>query len=116
MDGTERYNVNNLQNIRRGNVGDENEQYYWGLYELEDLFDPNWLPEFRRRRGVLVVTDAFQPVDFFRLYFPVEALQLIADETNRYAAQYFDEPIDLPLLSNFANGKIKQQKKFLRGW
>lgn len=93
---------NRIQNVPVMNndiVNDAAEPYNWELYEMEDPFYPEWLPAFRRRRGVLIDTDTFQPVDFFRLYFPDEAVQLIVDETNRYATQYLDAHVDLPPFS-----------------
>ncbi len=54
-------------------------------YEFDDPYTPDWLPEYRRRAGVLVDTSDFKAFDFFKLYFPDEVIQLICTETNRYA-------------------------------
>ena len=43
----------------------------------------------------------FQPVYYFKLFFPDEAFDFIAEETNRYAMQYLDTTIDFPANSRF---------------
>eukprot|EP00745_Piridium_sociabile_P004562 TRINITY_DN12743_c0_g1_i2.p1 TRINITY_DN12743_c0_g1~~TRINITY_DN12743_c0_g1_i2.p1 ORF type:complete len:167 (+),score=34.64 TRINITY_DN12743_c0_g1_i2:343-843(+) len=55
---------------------------------MEDPFEQDWLPPFTRRRGVLVDTRDFSPVDYFQLFFPDDVFQFLATETNRYAAQF----------------------------
>lgn len=37
------------------------------------------------------------------MFFPDEALDLIALETNRYAGQYFDNTVDLPRASRLSS-------------
>lgn len=37
--------------------------------------------------GVLVDTTGFQPVDFYQLFFPDEAYQLMVDQSNLYGEQ-----------------------------
>ena len=61
----------------------------------------NQLPVYDRRQSVLVDTSDFSPGDFFKLYFPAEAIELISIETNRYAEQLFDAPHDFDSHSPF---------------
>ena len=63
-------------------------------YGFEAPYEPDWLPNYERRHAVLVDTSDFLVVDFFRLHFPQQAVELICNETNRYAEQYFDTPVD----------------------
>jgi hypothetical protein len=42
-----------------------------------------------------------EPIDFFMLFFPEAAFDLITEETNRYALNFFDKPADLPPSSRF---------------
>lgn len=70
--------------------------FHWEYYDDFDPFDSDWLPEFTQPSGVLVDTTDFQPVDYFKLFFPDEAFDLIAEETNRYAMQYLDTPVNFP--------------------
>jgi len=46
-------------------------------------------------------TSDYMPVDYFRLFFPDEAFDLIVTETNRYGEQFFDNPSELPTHSGF---------------
>lgn len=62
---------------------------------------PDWLPAYQQRRSVLVDTSGFSAVDFFKLYFPDDAIQLICTETNRYAEQFFDGANELGPHSRF---------------
>ena len=63
----------------------------------------DWLPDYNRRKGVLVDTSDFMPVEYFKLFFPDEAFELITNETNRYALQLFDDPSPLPQHSRYNN-------------
>ena len=45
-------------------------------------------PVFTAHPGVIPDTDGMAPVDFFRLMFDGDVLNLIFTETNRYASQY----------------------------
>ena len=52
------------------------------------------LPKFTERPGILVDATEFSPVNLFYMFFPDEAFTLISNETNRYAGQYLDTPVD----------------------
>ncbi|XP_076465783.1 uncharacterized protein LOC143297359 [Babylonia areolata] len=55
---------------------------------MDDPYCPEeWLPNFTKKTGVLVNTDNFHPVDFFMLFFPESAFQLMADHSNLYAEE-----------------------------
>jgi len=75
---------------RQGQRGrrDKDPKYKWEKYPDHDPFINDWLPDFNRRRGILVDTTDFSEGDYFKLFFPNEAFQLIAMETNRYASQF----------------------------
>ena len=60
------------------------------------------VPEFTEVQGVAVrLPDNPKVMDFFNLYLTNEIFQLIVDETNRFAYQYFDEHPE-SVNSNFA--------------
>ena len=46
-------------------------------------------------------TSEFAAVDFFYLFFPNEAFELISTETKRYASQYLDSTVDFAPSSRF---------------
>ncbi|XP_067023688.1 piggyBac transposable element-derived protein 4-like [Acropora muricata] len=73
----------------------------WEIYEDIDPFESTWLPKFTERPGILVDATEFSPVDFFYMFFHDEAFTLISNETNRYASQYLDTPVDLEPSSRF---------------
>ena len=73
----------------------------WEIYEDIDPFESTWLPKFTERPGILVDATKFPPVDFFYMFFPDEAFTLISNETNSYASQYLDTPVDLEPSSRF---------------
>ena len=72
------------------------EQIEWEVYEDFDPYESVWLQDYSERQGILVNTTNFTPVDFFYLFMPDAAFELISVETNRYALQYLDDPADLP--------------------
>ena len=76
-------------------------QFEWEGYDDLDPYQPDWLPGYDRRPGILVETTDFQPVDYFQQFFPREAFQLIADQTNLFALQFFDNPAPLSPHSRF---------------
>ncbi|KAL9977456.1 hypothetical protein ACROYT_G014860 [Oculina patagonica] len=76
-------------------------QIEWEIYEDFDPYESVWLQDYNERQGTLVDTTNFSPVDFFHLFMPEAAFELIYVETNRYAFQYFDDPSDLPPSSRF---------------
>ena len=89
------------QNVRDGTAQDAGNNFVWHYYDKEDPYEPDWLPVYDRRQSVLVDTSDFSPVDFFKLYFPDEAIELISNEANRYAEQFFDAPHDFDSHSRF---------------
>ncbi|XP_076453590.1 uncharacterized protein LOC143288830 [Babylonia areolata] len=54
-----------------------------------------WLPNFTKKTGVLVSTDNFHPVDFFMLFFPESAFQLMADQSYLYAEELQSDVTEL---------------------
>ena len=58
----------------------------WEMLERNDFVDLNseWLPPFISRQGVLVDTNNFEAVDYFKLFFPDTLVEHIMNETNRY--------------------------------
>lgn len=77
----------------------------WEVYEDIDPYESVWLEDYNERQGILFDSSNFAPVDFFKLFMPDAAFDLIAMETNRYAMQYFDDPTDLPPSSRFLKWK-----------
>lgn len=78
----------------------------WEVYEDIDPYESEeWLQEYNERQGILVDTSNFGPVDFFHLFMPDAAFELIATETNRYAMQHFDSSCDLSPNSRFQKWK-----------
>ncbi|KAL9976949.1 hypothetical protein ACROYT_G014298 [Oculina patagonica] len=67
------------------------EQIEWEVYEDFDPYESVWLQDYNERQGILVDTTNFTPVDFFHLFMPEAAFELISVETSRYAFQYFDD-------------------------
>ncbi len=70
------------------------EQIEWEVYEDFDPYESVWLQDYNERQGILVDTTNFTPVDFFHLFMPEAAFELISVETSRYAFQYFDDQGD----------------------
>ena len=88
----------------------------WSVYDDNDPWEPDWIPPFSGHTGVLVDTTDFSPVDYFRLYFPENAFELMVEETNSYALQFLDSTVDLSVGSRFANMKpvtIEEMKSFV---
>ena len=59
-------------------------QIEWELYEDIDPYESVWLQDYNERQGILVDTTNFTPVDFFYLFMPEAAFELISVDTNRY--------------------------------
>ena len=90
--------------------------FAWEYYSYIDPFESDWLQDYTERQGILVDTADFEPVDYFYQFFPEEAFQLIAAETNRYADQFFDTPVDLPPSSRFhswSETNVDEMKAFV---
>lgn len=88
----------------------------WQHYDPMDPYEPDWIEEFVERRGVLVDTTNFEPLQYFSLYFPEEAFQLIVDQTNDYAMQFFDNTQDISPRSRFRQMKptsVMEMKVFV---
>ena len=81
--------------VENGNTS----QFEWTA--VPENFRPNGLQGYRQRRGVLVDTTDFKPVDYFKLYFTNQVFEIMAEETNRYATQSLDKPYDFPPHSRF---------------
>lgn len=52
------------QNVRYGAAQDAGNNFVWDYYEMEDPYEPDWLPVYDRRQSVLVDTSDFSPVDY----------------------------------------------------
>lgn len=76
-------------------------QIEWEHYEDVNPYESVWLQDYNERQGILVDTTNFTPVDFFYLFMPEAAFELISVETNRYAMQYLDDTADPPPRSHF---------------
>ena len=72
----------------RHNHNHQAEQIEWEVYEDFDLYESVWLQDYNERQGILVDTINFTSVDFFHLFMPEAAFELISVEKNRYALQY----------------------------
>ena len=81
--------------------GENTADFNWTMYGNGDLHNANWLQPYSRRRGVLVDTEGFQPVDFFKVFFPNALFEQIAEQTNLYASQYFEAEPNLAPKSRF---------------
>lgn len=82
------------------------QQFDWDDYDFLDPHYPDWLPDYQRQWRVLVDTSDCMPVDYFRLFFPDEAFDLIVTETNRCGEQFFDNRSELHPIPVFVNGTI----------
>ena len=54
---------------------------------------------------MLVDTNNYAEVDFFKMFLPNEAFELISTETNRYASQFLENNQQLPQYSRFQKWK-----------
>ena len=61
--------------------------FKWIAYTTEDPYEPDWLMTYKNKRGVLVDTSTFQPVDYFKLFFPDEVFTLMKTQSNVYREQ-----------------------------
>jgi hypothetical protein len=77
----------------------------WHAYDDIDPYEPDWMPPYSRQRSVLVDTSDFNPVDYFKLFFPNEVFEVIAEQTNNYSMIYFDQTNDISKSSRFATWK-----------
>lgn len=75
---------------RRRQRAQKQVEFKWEKYRYDDPYSNDWLPDFTRRRGVLVDTNNFKEVDYFKYFFPSAAFELISNEINRYASQYLE--------------------------
>uniref|UniRef100_A0A8C4S1I0 PiggyBac transposable element-derived protein domain-containing protein n=1 Tax=Erpetoichthys calabaricus TaxID=27687 RepID=A0A8C4S1I0_ERPCA len=80
-------------------------RFAWEEYPEIDPWEPIWLPDFTRRHGLLLDTMDYKPLDYFNLFFPEAVSQLISDETNRYAEQFFESRDALAPRSRFSKWK-----------
>ena len=79
--------------------------YDWQDYPDIDPWEASWIPDFTKRRGVLVDTTDFDPHDYFKLFFPDSIFELMSNETNRYAERFFDSPAEFEAHSRFHQWK-----------
>ncbi|XP_039621622.1 activating transcription factor 7-interacting protein 1 isoform X1 [Polypterus senegalus] len=77
----------------------------WEDYPEFDSWKPSWLPDFKKTHGVLVDTTNYEPVDYFKLFFPESVFELMSMETNRYAERFFNSPCKLSPHSRFSKWK-----------
>lgn len=73
----------------------------WQNYSYLDAYESNWLQDYNSRQGILVDTTDVKPVEYFSLFYPDAVFELISEETNRYAFDFFDNPVDLPTSSRY---------------
>ena len=67
----------------------------WELFAHDPNFRADsWLPQYKRKIGVLVDTSNFEPVNYFKLFFPDSIFSLTATQSN----QYLDQMKELPNL------------------
>ena len=69
-------------------------QLVWEDMTLYQTIQINLDSLFHKRTGVLVVTVDFGPVYYFKLFFPDNLFNLISEQTNLFAEQVFDIPVD----------------------
>ena len=93
--------IDNLHVVESNTNDNDFTSFSWEFYSYLDPFESDWLPDYIERPGILVDTTRFEPVDYFYQYFPEEAFNLMAAETNRYADQFFDTPVDFSPSSRF---------------
>jgi hypothetical protein len=83
----------------------------WRHVEGEnDQYVPIWCPAYNQRSGPnfppnFLAGNNKNPIDYFYLLFPEEAFTLMVTETNKYAMEFFDSPVDLPSNSRFNQWK-----------
>ena len=90
--------------------------FNWLDYPDIDPWEPSWLPNFQPSRGVLVNTLNFEPVDYFKLFFPETVFKLMSVETNRYADSFLARSGQLPPYSRFREWKpttVEEIKGFI---
>jgi len=83
----------------------------WQPYDDLDCFYPEWLPEYKRRRSVLVDTSDYSPVHYFQLYFPDSVFDLMETEVNRFATQRLTPQLICHLHHIFINGRTQMLLK-----
>ena len=67
----------------------------WEVLDPDEEFElEEWLPNYDRRRGVLVDTTDFEAIDYFRMFFSDQMLEHIMTETNRYGDSVFREKVN----------------------
>jgi hypothetical protein len=65
------------------------------LLDVDDNYIPDWLINFSPRRTGVLVNTCSEPLDYFMELFPNDAFELMSQETNRYALQFFDQPAEV---------------------
>ena len=65
----------------------------WDLFAHDPNFKADsWLPQYKRKTGVLVDTSNFEPVTYFKLFFPDSIFSLRATQSNLYLEQMKELP------------------------
>ena len=64
-------------------------QLVWEDVTVFDDLEQTWISPFQQHRRILLDTTNFQPQHYFKLFFPDELFQLIAEQTNLFADQFF---------------------------
>ena len=68
---------------------EEEKEPSWEEFEAE--WRPNWLGEYLLQPGISQIpSDVQTPLQYFSLFFHNEIYDMLVDETNRYANQFFE--------------------------
>lgn len=83
--------------------------------QVNSLYFP---PQFQPQPGIKTLLHPGDPIDYFHAFFLTGIFRLMAEETNNYALQYFDDPSidELPANSRFRswlNADENDLRKFL---
>lgn len=68
------------------------QNFRWRKLGPNAQVNPPFVPAWNTQPGVKVPLNPGGPIDYFHAFFPRGILALMAEETNRYAMQYFDDP------------------------
>jgi len=74
--------------------------FNWKPVDFLDDFDMDWFGT-PQQRGVLIDTTDYQPVDYFKYFFPDQLFDLIVTNTNLYASQFLQNQTDLGTHSRY---------------
>ena len=85
--------------------GGEGQNLNWVPVNNQFLPEPLGIYQREGRNGILVDTTDFNVIDYFELFFHDNLYETIAKETNLYAEQFFDNPVDVSQKSRFNDWK-----------